>query len=162
MPVLRNTKHEIFARAIAAGKTGEEAQKEAGYRPDSGSACRLKQRLEPRIQELSEKATDRAVRKVEVTVASLLAKLEDVYHLANRVDSPSSAVQALMAQARLAGLVTDKQQVTIESATSESDVARWMLDKLAVIDEKAPEPERIEVIEQSGPEVPDEGHEHMH
>ena len=41
MPILANTKHEIFAQGLAEGKTADAAYSDAGYRPDRSHAARL-------------------------------------------------------------------------------------------------------------------------
>jgi phage terminase small subunit len=44
MPQLKNPRHERFAQAVVAGKSAATAYREAGYKPDRGSACKLQQR----------------------------------------------------------------------------------------------------------------------
>ena len=36
---LKNTRHELFAQALAGGKTGDAAYQAAGYKPHRGNAC---------------------------------------------------------------------------------------------------------------------------
>ncbi len=54
MPVLPNSKQELFAQAIATGKTADEAYALAGYRPNHGNAQRLKSNevIRSRVEEI--------------------------------------------------------------------------------------------------------------
>src|SRR5216684_350396 len=62
MPVLENARHEIFAKAVAGGKSASEAYRGAGYqcapRKARGHGYRLRSRadISARIHELSAKA----------------------------------------------------------------------------------------------------------
>jgi len=62
--VLRNGKHEKFARALAAGKTATEAYVPAGYKKNDGNAATLKgnQRISKRVEELQEKIAEKVER----------------------------------------------------------------------------------------------------
>lgn len=54
MPVLANQKHELLARALAAGKSQADAYREAGYVYKAANASRLCRRVDisARVQEL--------------------------------------------------------------------------------------------------------------
>jgi phage terminase small subunit len=41
MPVLSNSKHELFAQELAKGKTADAAYVSAGYSPNRGNATTL-------------------------------------------------------------------------------------------------------------------------
>lgn len=43
MPILKNPKHERFAQELAKGKAADEAYQLAGFKPNRGNACTLKQ-----------------------------------------------------------------------------------------------------------------------
>jgi hypothetical protein len=150
MSVLKNTRHEIFAQQVAAGKPLLEAHEIAGYKPNQGNAGTLEMKVRERIREIKTKAAN----GVNVTVASLLSKLESVYEMAERIDNPSSAVQALMAQAKLAGLITDNQRVTVETVTNDMELARWISARLGDgkdnADKPASDTQPVETVEPSG------------
>ncbi len=74
-----------------------------------------------RLSELQEQAAA----KHGVTVEGLVEKLESALRLAERTESPAAAVSAVMGQAKLLGLIVDKQ----ESKTEISDLRK---DKPAV------------------------------
>ena len=66
MPCLSNARHELFAQAVATGKTARQAYKEAGYKPHDGSASVLRNnpKVSHRIAELqSEKLSHVRARK---------------------------------------------------------------------------------------------------
>ena len=126
MPILRNQRHEMFAQAVVKGKTFVEAQEIAGYTRNHGNASTLAAKCADRINELK----SRAEKGVNVTVAGLCGDLDRVLELAERVDSPGSAVAAIMAKAKLCGLITDKQQVSVETVTNDMELARWITARL--------------------------------
>jgi phage terminase small subunit len=43
MSVLKNPRHEAFAQALARGVPAAKAYVDAGYKPNRGNACALKQ-----------------------------------------------------------------------------------------------------------------------
>ena len=73
MPVLDNPRHELFAQALASGKSATEAYTAAGYTDNDGNASRLKgnERIAARVTEILEKAAER----VEINAANVLAEL---------------------------------------------------------------------------------------
>jgi phage terminase small subunit len=110
MPVLKNAKHERFAQWLAKGKTATEAYAEAGYKPHDSNAARLSgnDRIQARLAELQ----DRASIRVEVTVESLSAELDEARALALKGQQPSAAVQATMGKAKLFGLGVENRKVS--------------------------------------------------
>lgn len=73
MPALENQRHEIFAQALAKGKTQDEAYKIAGYQPSEPNASRLTRndKVQARVAELAERGADRA----EIDIARVLKEL---------------------------------------------------------------------------------------
>src|ERR1700726_238677 len=110
MPMLHNPKHENFCQLTLQGAkygwTQADIYKRAGYRATGHSAemaaSRLmkKDEIQRRIAELGEPA----VRRSGVSVASLLAELEQARVGAHDDRQFSAAVQAIAGKARLAGL----------------------------------------------------------
>lgn len=62
MPVLKDTRHERFAQALAKGMTADEAYVSAGYKRNRGNAARLKasESIRARVAELTNKASEKA------------------------------------------------------------------------------------------------------
>lgn len=56
--MLKNGKHELFAQALAQGKTADESYAEAGFNPHRGNASRLSsnESIQARVAELRERA----------------------------------------------------------------------------------------------------------
>jgi phage terminase small subunit len=110
MPKLRNARHERFVMALAEGKTAKVAYSGAGFRSTGNAtdvnASRLQKNpaVKARLAELQQKHA----RKVEVTVESLVAELDEMRRKAIVLKQLSAGVQAIMGKAKLLGLITDK------------------------------------------------------
>ena len=75
MPVLHNRRHEAFAQALAEGKSAIVAHREAGYKPDRGTASKL-QHLPSIVQRVNEilsqrEADTEAARKVAIECSGI-------------------------------------------------------------------------------------------
>ena len=75
MAALKNQRHELFAQAIASGKTADEAYQDAGYKENRGNAARLNanESISDRVREI----LDRSAKKVEIDQAWVLKQLVD-------------------------------------------------------------------------------------
>lgn len=62
MPILTNSSHELFAHAIAKGKSASDAYEAAGYARHDGNAGRLSknEKIRARVEEILGAAADRA------------------------------------------------------------------------------------------------------
>lgn len=120
MPVLRNIKHERFARSYTKHGIGRQAYSEAGYRsrmpatprqsaPVDACAARLLKhaRVIDRIRELRAAMGKRA----DVTEESLLDELEEARISAAENNQSGAMVAATMGKAKLTGLVVDRKEV---------------------------------------------------
>ena len=98
---LKNSKHERFAQAVAAGKSADEAYWIAGYKPDRAHASRLAANgnIRGRVLELQ----NAAAIKVEVTLQSLIEEAADIQERATKAGQYSAAIAALIVKAKLAG-----------------------------------------------------------
>lgn len=112
MAVLVNPRYERFAQGIAKGKSQHDAYVYAGFAPNqkpkdvrsnAGSLARRPE-VAARIKELLE----RQAKRVDVTVDGLLVELNGMMNLAKRVKAPGAGVSAIVAKAKLLGLITDK------------------------------------------------------
>jgi hypothetical protein len=132
MGPLRNPRHERFAQGLFEGLPALRAFEQAGYAPNDGNAIRLKgnERIQERLAELQAAAA----RNSEVTVASLLAELEDARMKATSLSQLSAAVRATEAKARISGLLTEKIEVKqtteekFENCQSMDDIIETMVD----------------------------------
>lgn len=114
MPALKNPKHELFATALAKGKTQVEAQVAAGYKLDAPNAQRLTRNdnIQRRVRELQNRVADRT----EETVERVTRDLREVFTEArNRMPelgagAMNAATNALMGIAKINGLIVDKVQ----------------------------------------------------
>src|SRR3954452_12006891 len=93
MPPLPNARQEMMAQLVAQGTTKTEAYAMAGYSPDDGNASRLtgNDRVKQRIAEIQQ----RAVEQTQITVASLVARADDLRQLAIEHKQLSAGVAAI-------------------------------------------------------------------
>jgi hypothetical protein len=148
MPVLRNPRHEAFARAIFRGifepdlyPTRGTAYRAAGYRASGlrepgGSAevnaSRLLKnaKILDRVRELQAEAAQ----EVKETIDKCVAELNEDRRDAKAQGQHSAAISAVMGKAKLLGLVTDKHEdVTkpdFSKATSLNDIGLKLLQSV--------------------------------
>lgn len=80
MPVLKNQKHEIFARAVAQGRTADQAYEEAGYKPNRHNASRLRntnENVRARIEEIKGQKTEKVIEKAAISRIWVLDMLRE-------------------------------------------------------------------------------------
>jgi hypothetical protein len=145
MPVLKNPRHEAFARAIFATTcdpklypTHGHAYNAAGYRArDAGkaggsaevNACNLlkKTKIAERVREFQAQAAE----QVKETIDKCVAELNEDRRDAKAKGQHAAAISAVMGKAKLLGLVTDKHEdVTkpdFSKATSLQDIGLKLL-----------------------------------
>lgn len=116
MPILENPKHEAFCQARANGMTLEQAYAEAGYKPARQNAERLttKDYIKARISALREKNGQR----FEITTESIARELDEAIVFAVECKAASARVAAVVAKAKLAGLMVEKQSVNVTHSFS--------------------------------------------
>ena len=119
MPALKNPRHEAFARNLVeitkSGGTRGAAYTASGYRAENNAAeanaSRLlsdaKSGVAQRVQELMLNGAKRA----ETTVASLIAELEQAREGAADDKQFAAVTGAIMAKAKLSGMLVDKVEV---------------------------------------------------
>lgn len=107
MPILENSRHEIFAQELAKGATQTEAYLTAGYKGDKTAASRLSTNVnvQRRVAELKADAAVRARKSMD----DILEQLDDDRQFAREMEAPSAAIQATMGQAKILGY--DKQLI---------------------------------------------------
>jgi phage terminase small subunit len=148
MPVLRNPRHEAFARAIfrgifepdlyptqgaayaAAGYTSRNIGKPGGSAEAAASQLLKKVKILDRVRELQAQAAD----QVKETIDKCVAELNEDRRDAKAQGQHSAAISAVMGKAKLLGLVTDKHEdVTkpdFSKATSLQDIGLKLLQSV--------------------------------
>jgi len=137
MPLLKNLKHENFAQAMvrgaAVGWSPADAYQAAGYKPSSRHAAevcasRLLSLVEvrDRIAELQAAGARKAV----VTVETLLAELEAARAAATSAEQFSAATAAIVAKAKLTGLMRDRVEVGGPGAFDRCGTPTEVVDQL--------------------------------
>jgi hypothetical protein len=127
VPILKNQRHELFAQEIAKGQSASESYKNAGYRPSRKNASRLrtKEDVAARILEL-QAAT---AKSAHITISSICAELDAANEVAKSKGQAAAMVSASALRAKLAGLLTDRVEVTtidqqFDQAESYEDIAK--------------------------------------
>jgi hypothetical protein len=113
MPVLRNRRHERFARLRCEGRSATESYKLAGYSPDKRNAHRLT--TYDTVQQREGELMQRTGKRHEITVDGIVGDLETACEEALRLGQPSVVVSAQSLKMRLAGL--DKERIEITEMT---------------------------------------------
>ena len=115
MPVLKNPRHERFAQLLAKGKNATAAYREAGYKDNDGNASELKgnERVSARVAELQAAVAERAIKAMAKSKGDIVARLDDMIEIAEKIEQPGAGVQGLMGQAKILGHITEKHQVEI-------------------------------------------------
>lgn len=132
MPVLPNSRHEIFAQELAKGKSASEAYVTAGFKANDGNAIRLKgnERVGARVAEIIGRAAIRA----EISVASITADLLRIAEKSEKLgEAPGLSVAraAMMDAAKLNGLIVDRSESQntnvsyVVSGEPVDDVEEW-------------------------------------
>lgn len=109
MPALENARQELFAQHVASGTTLIEAHEAAGYTPDYGNASHLtsNHNVKQRIEELQQYTCD----LTQFTVASLVARADELRALAIKESQISAGVAAVKEIGILTGLRIDRREV---------------------------------------------------
>jgi hypothetical protein len=110
MGVLKNSRREKFAQAVAKGKSQVDAYRVAGFVPNDGHAARMaaKPDVRERILELKERAAEKA----ECTVADIARQLDEDREFARELQNPSAAISATLGKAKVLGLIIDKAETS--------------------------------------------------
>ncbi len=111
-------KQQRFAEEYVIDHNATQAAIRAGYSPKTAysQGQRLLKNVE--VAEAVRAKEVRLSRKIEVTVASLTAELEEARALAMANGQASAAVQATMGKAKLHGLLVDRSEVKTTSEMS--------------------------------------------
>lgn len=158
MPPLKNTRHEAFAQALAKGMSQEDAYADAGFKPHRQNASRLitNDDVRRRVTELQAKT----VKKVEITVDSLAAELEEARAIALTEKQTSAAVSATMGKAKLFGLGSETRKLTgtiqVVSITAKQ-LDALTDDELAVLETAYPVLQKLGLIGSDSAAAPEEG-----
>lgn len=125
---LSNPKHEHFAQLIAEEKLCDlDAYAEAGFKRHKGSASRLRNSAHicERIGELQE----RAAKRHDVTVESIITELEEARAVAKEEKQSSAMVSASKAKAQIAGVWTERMEIDANVKVAASDMTDEQLDE---------------------------------
>lgn len=119
MAALKNIRHEMFVREyIRNGGLGGQAYRKVSKQyprkitgvNNPGSyrvvACQLRKR--PDIQQREQELRDKMAKKSDITMEKVLTDIQEALNLARSQAKPNDMVNAVMAQAKLVGLLRDR------------------------------------------------------
>jgi hypothetical protein len=130
VPILRNARHEKFAQELAAnGVSAYQAYINAGFRPSRQNAARLRAKEDIAARVLEIQAA--GAKSAEISVASLLAELEEARSKATSLNQLSAAVRATAEKAKISGLLVEKQQIEVVNTEYEPQCAQEVLHRVA-------------------------------
>ncbi len=109
MGMLTNQRHELFAQALAAGKTQDQAYKDAGYEPDRPHASRLATNgnVRARVEELQARATEGVV----ISRQWIIERLVENVNRSKEIDEISARNRALELLGKEYGMFIDKHEI---------------------------------------------------
>jgi hypothetical protein len=117
MPVLSKSRHELFAQAVANGRSLDDAYSDAGFVRNRGNASKLmrntaiQSRVDELLQERAEGTLQKTVSEVHYTRDTLLGYLEEARRIAVDKENATGITAATMGMARVLGLIIDRREV---------------------------------------------------
>lgn len=152
MPVLKNARHEAFAQALSTGMSRDQAYAKAGFKPHRQNAHRLmtKDDIQRRVEELTEKAADKA----EWTAADRLVSLKSIFDREAEKD-PRTGISAIAEANKMQGSYAPskhehKGRFTVVSITPEQ-LGRLSADELAALETAYPVLEKLGLVAAGDP-----------
>jgi len=148
---LRNTRHEAFAKALferpKTGMTLAQCYESAGYKTKGHASETMASRLSfaEHIQARVSELQGAVARKAVISVESICAELDEANAVAKAHGQAGAMVSASTLRAKLAGLLTDKVEISAPSLFSQckstTELLQAMLRDLGVLH---PRPEQVE------------------
>jgi phage terminase small subunit len=133
MPVLKNSRHELFAQNLAKGLTQDQSYLEAGYKPNRRNAARLlktNEDIRNRVAELQTRNVQKQDEMAKITTERLLVMAEEARTKAmSERGGSAAAIAAITAIAKLSGKWIEKS----ETLTRTDDLNQLTDAELAAI-----------------------------
>jgi hypothetical protein len=125
---LKNHRHELFALALAEGKSACDAYVAAGFVWNDSNCIRLKQnpKIQARLQELQQDLA----KATEITIASIVAELDEANTIARANGQATAMVSAATLKAKLAGLLETRIKTEVDINVTHFD-SRGSIDDIA-------------------------------
>jgi hypothetical protein len=125
MPMLRNPKHEAFAKSIAAGTNLVDAARAAGYgearAKTTGSELRKYPKIMERIAELLERRAGLAEVHGVFDMRTAIAECDQARDLAFGLGNANAMIAATTLKAKLTGLLVERRQIDYKNVGELSD-----------------------------------------
>lgn len=114
-------RQEKFVAALIETGSGAEAARRAGYSPHTARAIASENLTKPNVLAAIEERRAMIAREHAVTVDTLMADLRKAKDLAMSQGRPSAAVSAIMAMAKLGGLIEGHRHRPLDPYEALSD-----------------------------------------
>ena len=111
MPILKNPRHEKFAREYVKTGVGAEAYRRAYPRAhpiSTARVCASQLLTKPNIARRTAELRQAIAKRADITEDKILTDYEEALQLAKAQAKPNAIVNAAMAQAKLVGLLRDR------------------------------------------------------
>ena len=111
MPILKNPRHEKFAREYVKTGVGAEAYRRAYPRAhpiSTARVCASQLLTKPNIARRTAELRQAIAKRANITEDKILTDCEEALQLAKAQAKPNAIVNAAMAQAKLVGLLRDR------------------------------------------------------
>ena len=148
---LRNTRHEAFAKALferpKTSMTLAQCYESAGYKTKGHASETMASRLSfaEHIQARVSESQGAVARKAVISIESICTELDEANAVAKAHGQAGAMVSASTLRAKLAGLLTDKVEISAPSPFSQckstTELLQAMLRDLGVLH---PRPEQVE------------------
>ena len=140
MPILKNPRHEKFAREYVKTGIGAEAYRRVYPRAhpiSTARVCASQLLTKPNIASRTVELRQAIAKRADITEDRILTDYQDALALAKKQEKPDSIVNAATAQAKLVGLLRDR----IETKTVNDFENMESIDDIlqAVTDQAGPE-----------------------
>ena len=148
MPILRNSRHEAFCRALAAGESASAAYQSAGFAPSYANSSRLQRRdhIRQRVNEVvdqRQRAADEAVasaaERLGLDEEWVLRNLKLNAMMAMRSGDRAAANRAIELVGKRLGLFLEKKQVEISRSDDSDEYLMKLMELVKTVEhEQAP------------------------
>lgn len=134
MPMLRNPRHEKFAREYVRTGIGAEAYRRAyprAHPTSTARVCASQLLTKPNVVRRTVELRQAMARRADITEDKILTDYQIALEIAKEQARPDSIVNAATAQARLTGLLRDRTEVGKPGDFEQLESISEVLEKVA-------------------------------
>jgi phage terminase small subunit len=134
MPILKNPRHDKFAREYVITGIGAEAYRRVyprAHPTSTARVCASQLLTKPNIARRTVELRQAMAKRADVTLDKILTDCRHALELAKAQGKPNDIVNAAMSQAKLVGLLRDRVEAGKVGEFDASDSVSEILDKVA-------------------------------